>query len=169
MFPFRSISAARRYTLLLMTALLAGTASLGLAHESKAGDIVVDHPYALPTPAGAPSGALYFRALKNAGKQPDRLTGAQTPVAEAVEIHHVQLEGDVMRMREVDAIELPAGAELKLRHGGEWHLMLVGLKAPLKVGDRIPVVLHFEKAGDVKATAWVQQPRDEGSPQEHQH
>ena len=163
---FSFLSFFRRAALALLCVAAAGGIC---AHGSQSGDITVDHPYALPTPPGAPSGALYVRTLKNTGKQPDRLVGARTPAARTVEIHHMQMDGNVMHMREVDGINLPVGAELKLRHGGEWHLMLVGLKAPLKNGDRIPVVLRFERAGEVAATAWVQQPRDAEQPQEHHH
>jgi copper(I)-binding protein len=58
------------------------------------------------------------------------------------------MEGDTMRMREVDAIDLPAGREVRLEPGG-LHLMLMGLKAPLKAGDKLSLTLRFERAGEV--------------------
>ena len=64
-----------------------------------------------------------------------------------------------MRMRAIDGIDLPAKAELKLRHGGEHHLMLIDLKAPLKDGERFPMTLRFQKAGEREVMVWVQQPR----------
>ena len=57
-------------------------------------------------------------------------------------------------MREVPAIDLPAGQEVQLRHGQRWHLMLVNLRQPLAVGDRFDLTLKFEKAGEHKVKVW---------------
>lgn len=139
-----------------------------LAHGGKAGDITIEHPYATPTVPGAANGAAYFRALVNSGKQSDRLLSAVTPVAASVEIHRSSVDGqNVMRMRALDALEIPAGTTLQPRHGGDTHLMLIGLKAPLKVGDRFPLTLRFERGGEREVTVWVQQPRNAGG--EHKH
>jgi copper(I)-binding protein len=151
----------------LIGILLAFAAGGARAHDFKAGALVIDHPYATPTPAGARTGAVYFRALKNTGREADRLLGASTPAAASVEIHRSTMDGDVMRMRQLDALALPAGAELKLRHGGELHLMLIELKAPLKEGDRFALRLRFERAGEREVTVWVQQPRDGASGHRH--
>ncbi|MBN8488714.1 MAG: copper chaperone PCu(A)C [Burkholderiales bacterium] len=138
------------------------------AHGVRAGDLLIDHPYALPTPAGARTGAVYLRSLGNRGRQTDRLLGASTPLARQVEIHHSVLdEQQVMRMRAVPALDIPAGAELQLRHGGAWHLMLIDLTAPLRVGDRFPLKLRFERAGEHEVSVWVQQPRDRAAPHVH--
>jgi len=59
---------------------------------------------------------------------------------------------------------MPPGADLKVRHGGEIHLMLIGLKAPLKNGDRFTVRLKFERAGEHDVVVQVQQPRTDGKP-----
>ena len=139
-----------------------------LAHDFKLGALRIDHPYATPTPAGATTGAAYLRGIRNTGEQPDRLVGARTPAARTVEIHRSQLDADqVMRMRAVDGIELPARSELRLRHGGEFHLMLIDLKAPLAVGERFPLTLRFETAGEREVTVWVQQPRDAAATHSH--
>ncbi len=58
-----------------------------------------------------------------------KLVSAQSPVAEAVEIHEMSMEGDVMRMRQITALPLPAGQEVTLKPGG-YHIMLTGLKQP---------------------------------------
>ena len=137
------------------------------AHGSKAGDIVIDHPYAVPSPAGSANGAMYFRALKNNGEQADRLLGARTSMAASVEIHRSTMDGNVMRMRAADALPLPAKTTVKPMHGGEWHLMLLNLKAPLKDGDRFAVTLRFERAGEKDVSVWVQQPRVGGADHEH--
>jgi len=149
---------------LALAAALALAPSAATAHDFKAGGVVIDHPYATPTPAGARTGAVYFRALRNGGREADRLLGARTTVAASIEIHRGTVDAnDVMRMRPIDAIELPPGAAPNLRHGGELHLMLVDLKAPLKEGERFPVWLRFERAGEREVTVWVQRPRDGGS------
>lgn len=141
-------------------ATLALLAMPALAHDFRAGDIVIDHPYAVPSPAGSPNGAMYLRALRNTGAQADQLIGASTPAAAAVEIHHMQLDDqNVMRMRAVAALPIPPGSEVALRHGGPWHLMLLSLKQPLKVGDRFPVTLRFARGGEKQVQVWVQQPR----------
>ncbi len=148
--------------------LLAGV-SAG-AHDFKLGPLRIDHPYALPTPAGARTAAAYLRTLRNTGEQADRLIGASTPAARTVEIHRSVVDADhVMRMRAIDGIELPAQGEVRLRHGGELHMMLIDLKTPLKNGDRFPMTLRFQKAGEREVTVWVQQPRDAATGPDHKH
>lgn len=80
----------------------------------------------------------------------------------------MQLDGDVMRMREVPTLALPGNSEQAMRHGqaNGYHLMLEGLKAPLKKGDRFDLRLKFEKAGERTVKVWVQNPRSSVS---HQH
>ncbi len=137
---------------------VAGTAAR--AHGSRLGAIEIDHPYALPTAVGQTQGAAYLRRLRNHGDRADRLIAARTPVASAVELHRSRIdEQGVMRMRAEPALPLPVGSDLRLRHGGEWHLMLVGLKAPLQEGQRFLLTLHFEHAGTVEVQVWVQRPR----------
>ncbi|GAD22068.1 copper chaperone PCu(A)C [Acidovorax sp. MR-S7] len=149
-------------------ALLVAAASTH-AHDFRAGSLVIDHPYATPSLAGAPNGAAYFRSIRNRGASADRLLGATTEAAERVELHEMTMDGNVMRMREVPAIDLPAGQEVQLRHGQRWHLMLVNLRQPLAVGDRFDLTLKFEKAGEHKVKVWVQQPRAGAATGGHQH
>ena len=156
---------ARRLTLCFIGA-LAFTAS-AQAHDFNAGDLVIDHPYAVATPEGARTGAVYFRSIRNQGHHADRLLGGRTAVAGSVQIHRSTMDGNVMQMRAIDALDLPAGADVKLRHGGNLHVMLIDLKAPLRDGDRFPITLRFEHAGEKEVMVWVQQPKatDAG----HQH
>ena len=150
-----------------MWALSAPSAS---AHGFDIGPLRIDHPYATPTPPGASTGAAYLRGIRNTGDQPDRLVGASTPAARAVEIHRSVVDAqNVMRMRAIDGITVPAKGEVPLRHGGEHHLMLIGLRAPLKDGDRFPLTLRFEKAGEREVMVWVQQPRNAAAAHEHKH
>lgn len=78
----------------------------------------------------------------------DTLIGANTPVAERVMIHAVEKDGDVSRMRHVEALELPAGERITLAPGG-MHLMLMGLQDKLSEGTTFPMTLSFETAGEV--------------------
>jgi copper(I)-binding protein len=149
----------RRSLLTLCSALL--WMSPSWAHDFKAGDLRIDHPYATPTRPGLSTGAVYFRGIRNTGAVADRLLSASTPVAGRVEIHRMQMQGEVMQMRAVPSLEMPAGATVAMKHGAPdgQHLMLLDLKAPLKDGERFPVTLTFEKAGSREVTVWVQTPR----------
>jgi copper(I)-binding protein len=159
-----------RYLALLCTTLAWIFASpLAIAHGSSKGDLVIEHPYATPSLAGSPNGAAYLRGVKNKGTQADRLLQASTPVAERVELHRMEMDAGVMRMREVGAIALPAGETTSLRHGGTYHLMLMNLKQPLKDGDRFDLTLTFERAGTQRVKVWVQTPRDASGDSEHKH
>ena len=160
----------RRHLAIALAAWLTAAALPAAAHDAKLGALRIDHPYALPSAPGASTGMAYLRSLGNTGDQPDRLVGASTPAARAVEIHHSMRDArNVLHMHAVDAVDLPARTTLQLRHGGDHHLVLVDLKAPLKTGDRFPLTLRFEKAGAREVTVWVQQPRDAAGPQAHRH
>lgn len=137
-------------------------AAVAHAHDFKAGDITIDHPYAPPTVAEQKTGAVYFRHLSNGGDKLDRLLSASTPVARVVEIHRMTMEGDVMRMRTITALDVPAGKSLEIKQGGPVHLMLLDLKQPLKDGARFPLVLRFERGGEQEVMVWVQTPRNLG-------
>lgn len=89
--------------------------------------------------------AVYF-VLHNRGGEADRLVSVRTEVASAVELHRSAIEDGVMRMRQVEAIEVPARGEVSLAPGG-YHLMLIGVKRALQDGDRFPVTLEFERTG----------------------
>lgn len=171
--PFFNSSAMRRpwvvAALLLVSSITLLAGRVASAHGSSAGPIKIEHPYATPTPAGARTGAVYFRALRNTGRQADRLIGASTPTAARVEIHESVIDSaGVMRMREIEAIDLAPRSALKPRHTGQLHLMLIDLKAPLVNGERFPMRLRFERNGEVEVTVWVQRPKAGGA-SEHRH
>lgn len=140
---------------------------VGHAHGTKVGDLVIDHPYATPSQNGVPNGAAYLRGIENTGSTADKLLGASTDVAERVELHRMTMDGNIMRMREVPSIALPAKTSMKLRHNGEYHLMLMNLKRPLKDGDRFDMTLKFQRAGKQTVNVWVQTPRESST--EHKH
>lgn len=150
----------------LAAAAVVSTAAYG--HGVSHGDLVLDHPYAVPSLAGVNNGAAYLRGIKNQGDQPERLLSTSSPVAARVELHRMALDAGVMRMREVAAIELPPHTVTPLRHNGAYHLMLMDLKQPLKDGDRFDLTLNFERSGSQTVKVWVQTPRDTAT-SEHQH
>jgi len=132
-------------TLLLVAALAAPVA---LAADYKAGAIVISNPWARATPSGATAGAGYF-TVTNTGTTPDRLVAATSDAASNADIHEMSMANGVMQMRPLkDGLELKPGATVQLKPGGE-HVMMTGLKQPLKQGDHIKGTLTFEKAGKV--------------------
>lgn len=144
----------RRRQLLLLAALAGGLVPPARAHGTRAGDLRIEHAYALPSAAGSDSGVAFLRLVRNRGDQPDRLLGAHSPVAASVEL---QQNGQA-----VPAILLPPNADTPLRHDGPWRLLLKGLKQPLTTGQRVALVLRFERAGECEVSAWVQPPRAAG-------
>jgi copper(I)-binding protein len=124
------------------------------AHNHEKGDIQVRHPWSRATAPGAKVAVGYLE-LRNNGRQPDRLVSASTPVAQRVEMHVTERDGEVMKMRQVKDIALPARERYELRPGGA-HLMLVDIVRPLKKGERFPVTLRFEKAGELEVQFEVQ-------------
>lgn len=142
-----------RKTLLAFAALLSFSAPL-LAHEYKAGDLEIDHPWSLLVPPVSANGAAYF-VVHNHGKSADRLVGADTERAASAEVHEHVMKDGMMKMQKVEGVDIPAGGTLTFAPG-HYHLMLFGLKKPLADGERFPVTLHFQKAGDVKVEVEVQ-------------
>jgi copper(I)-binding protein len=150
----------------LTVTLCVGTFAHG--HRVSAGDLVLDHPYAIPTRAGAIHGAAYLRGIRNKGHRAERLLGASTSVAERVELRQGEHPGSDLPGRELASIELPAGQTTLLRHGGNYHLALIQLKRPLVAGDRFDLTLNFEHSGSQTVKVWVQTPRDSAKAV-HQH
>lgn len=129
-------------------------APAALAHDYKVGDLAIKHPWSRETAPRAKTGAGYV-TIVNGGAQADRLIGGSTPVAERLEIHSVSMDNNIMRMRhQKDGVEVPAGGTLELKPGG-YHIMLIGLKAPLKAGEAVPATLEFARAGKVDVTFTV--------------
>ncbi|TCZ63077.1 copper chaperone PCu(A)C [Roseicella aquatilis] len=123
------------------------------AQEQRAGSIAVSHPWTRA--AGQGGTGAGFLTLRNTGSTPDRLVGASSPAARTTELHTHIREGEVMRMRPVPAIEIPAGQAVTLQPGG-LHLMLIGLQQALDQGGSVPVTLRFERAGEVTVQLAVQ-------------
>lgn len=139
--------------LTLATALTIGSAAF--AHDYTAGALHIAHPHARPTILNQPTGAAYL-TIENNGKTTDKLVAASSPVAKTVEIHTMAMEGDVMKMREAGSIELKPAETVSMEPGAGYHLMLMGLRQPLKPGDKFPLTLTFEKAGKTEVSVLVE-------------
>lgn len=149
-----------------LVAALAVAAAATFAQDAKVGPITVSGAQARATVPGQTAGGGFLR-IDNQGPA-DRLVAAAAPVAARVELHTMRMEGDVMRMRQIDAIELPAGGKVELKPGGT-HLMFMELKAPLKAGETVPVTLRFEKAGEVTVKMPVQSPTPAAAAMKQEH
>jgi len=123
-------------------------------HRYQLDSLRIDHPFARATPPGAKAGSVFF-TLENAGKNEDRLIRASTPVAAAVAVHQMVLEDGVMRMRAVPSVDLIPGGRVEFNPNG-YHLMLLDLKQPLKVGERFPLTLTFEHGGVILISVLVE-------------
>ena len=135
----------RTRLLALVVAFLAVPAA---AQDYRVGSLEIGHPWTRATAPTAPTGGG-FLTVTNKGTTEDRLISVKSPAAGAVQVHEMKMEGNVMRMREQDGgLEIAPGATVTLAPG-HLHLMMMGLKGPLKQGEKVPVTLVFEKAGSI--------------------
>jgi periplasmic copper chaperone A len=121
------------------------------ASNVPASGVHVDNAWARATASRGQAGAVYFTMTSTAA---DQLTGASTPVAQAAELHESRMNGSVMQMRAVPVLPVTPGHPVTLAPGG-YHMMLTGLKQPLKVGDHFPLTLTFAHAAPVTADVTV--------------
>ena len=137
----------RLHRLSLAAVLAVGFALSAAAHDYQIGELHIDHPYArATTPMAQSSGG--FLTITNTGTQADRLLGATSDFAARTEVHLTANDGGVMRMREVEAIDLPPGETVVFEPGG-YHVMFIGIDAPFAQGETRDVTLSFERAGEI--------------------
>lgn len=136
------------------TAVLAGSLLIAATAIAQTSPVKVEKAWARATPPRAEVGAVYMTLT---AASPDRLVSVSTPAAAKAEVHEMGMENGVMRMRETPGLMLPAGEPVVLGPGG-YHVMLTGLKAPLKQGQTIPLHLTFATAPAVDVVATVQGP-----------
>jgi hypothetical protein len=133
---------------LALAALLAALAAGAHARDYKLGSLEIGQPWSRATPPTAQA-AGGFLVITNKGTVADRLVAVRSTVSDKVEIHEMKMDGNVMRMRELDkGLEIPPGATVELKPGG-LHIMFMGLKAPFAKDQRVPITLVFEKAGSI--------------------
>jgi copper(I)-binding protein len=125
------------------------------AFADGAGPIHIADAKARPTAPGATTGVVYM-VVMNHGTADDVITGLSTPAADKAEMHRSVNENGVMRMDAVGDLPLKANGGVTFEPAG-LHVMLTGLKQPLKLGDSFPLTLNFAKAGAVTVTVAVQQ------------
>lgn len=129
--------------------------STAYAHEYFTAALHIAHPYARATMANQPTGAAYL-TIANQGTTGDKLIALASPIAQSVELHTMSMDNNIMRMREVGQLDLKPSETITMTPGGGYHIMLVGLKQPLKTGDKFPLTLTFEKAGKIEVSVWVE-------------
>jgi copper(I)-binding protein len=141
-----------RYVALAL-ALAVGAAQAQAPAVVQAGALSILEPWSRATPGGARVGVGYL-VIDNRSAAPDRLLAAESDVSATAQVHETVNEAGVVRMKPVDAVVIAPNGRLELKPGG-YHLMLSGLKRPLREGERFAAALVFEKAGRVAVTFTV--------------
>lgn len=142
----------KKTILLIFLGLLAVVAAPAHAAEITSGTLKISDPWVRLIIKTRP-GAEYM-TIHNTGNTPDRLISATSPVAARVEIHTHIMKNNIMKMRPVEAVDIPANSMVAFKSGG-YHLMIFGLKAGVKSAGEVPLTLVFEKAGEIKIIALI--------------
>jgi copper(I)-binding protein len=158
--PMEGIRMKRTVVVFLLFSLLLA-ACAGAAPQAASGTIEIQNAWSRPAMMnmgghGGSTGAVYLTVV-NKGAEADRLTAAESDVAESVEIHQTTIKDNIASMSPVEAVEVPARGQAELKPGG-YHIMLVGLKHELKAGETVKLALVFEKAGKINVEAEVRNP-----------
>ena len=149
-----------------LVAVLSAPAS---AQHYALGDLSIHRPWSRELPPVAPNGAAYFQ-VENGGSESVRIVGASSPIADRAELHTHEMDGGVMKMRHVRAVEVPAKGTASFAPGG-LHVMLIGLKKPLVAGESFPLILDFDTAGTIDVTVEITRngPVDHSGHGDHEH
>jgi len=140
--------------------------ALALAHAAAPAQVKVDNPWVRGAIPGQVATGAFFDITSG---RDATLVKAESPVAAIVEVHEMQMKGNVMTMRPVQRMDLPAGKPVRLAPGG-FHLMLLDLKQPVKNGETVPLTLTIEYADKKRETVEVRaEVRGLGTSQEQQH
>lgn len=137
----------RSLCVLFAATILAFLPLLASAGEARLGDLVIASSWARASAGPAKTGAAYLSII-NQGEAADRLVAVSSPRAAKAALHTNIIENDVVKMRPLEALELPPTAETKLAPGGH-HIMLMGLAEPLREGESFDLTLSFAEAGEV--------------------
>lgn len=125
------------------------------AHDARVGALHILHPAAPASLPGQLSGVIYL-GIDNEGTTADRLLSLSSPAAANVALHTMTMDGNTMKMREADVLSLPPGAAIRMGAGQPSHLMLSGLRQPLKAGQTIALTMVFERAGPLTVVVNVE-------------
>lgn len=129
-------------------------ASLTFAQASKPSDVKVDSAWVRATAPGQLGTGAYMNITANTRLQ---LVGVSTPAAAVAEVHEMRMDGDIMRMRAVPALDLPPGQTVQLKPGG-YHLMLMDLPKALPKDSQMPLTLHFKNPAGVESRLQIKVP-----------
>ena len=127
---------------------------LALAAQLACAQTTVNEPWVRGTVAQQKATGAFMQLTSAQG---GRLVSAKSPVAGVVEFHEMAMEGNVMKMRAVASIELPAGKGVDLKPGG-YHVMLLDLKQQMKDGDSVPITLVIEAKDGKRETLEIKAP-----------
>jgi len=122
--------------------------ALAPAAQAQSNNLAIIAPYARATVAGMTTGGVWF-GVQNDGSESDRIVAVHTEIAGKTELHDMKMDGNIMRMFQIDGIDIPAGQTLMLGQGNKLHVMLLDLRQHLKEGDSFPLKIEFEKAGSM--------------------
>ena len=136
--------------------MLAASVAPVIGHGAGSGSMHIAHPWARATAGVARNGVAYL-TIVNRGREADRLVSVTSPVARKAALHNHIVEGDIVKMRPVEAITVHPGTPAVLKPGG-LHIMLMGLHAPLMQGQTFVLTLTFEQAGTVDVEVAVEKP-----------
>jgi copper(I)-binding protein len=150
---------------LLVLAFGLGSAGMTQAQNAKVGSMQIENAYTRSTVPGQMA-AGGFMKIENKGNSADQLLSASSPVAGEVQLHEMAMDGNVMKMRQVKDIAVPAGGSVELKPGG-LHLMFMNIKAPLAAGETVPLKLKFAKAGEVEVKLPVNAMGAQGGTMKH--
>ena len=160
-----------KFSTLSKTAMALSLAAACMAASAQSSPVKVEGAWARATVQGQ-KGTGAFMSLTS--KDATQLVGVSTPVAGVAEVHEMKMEGDVMKMRALPSLDLPAGKKVELKPGG-YHIMLMDLKAPLAKDSTVPVTLLFKDAKGVQSKLELKlpvattAPGAAGSAAEHKH
>lgn len=147
--------AMNRRLLLCCAAAFAAAPLVSTAQDAATDSLEISGAFSRASPKMATVGAG-FMTIRSKGDA-DRLIAFTSPSCERPELHTHVHDNGMMKMRQVEAIEVPAGGEVVLKPGS-YHLMCIGLTAPLEKGTSLEATLTFEKAGEVKVSLPVKGP-----------
>ena len=134
------------YSFIIFAAFLGG--------HALAQDIMIMNAIAAPSPTTQSKTGAVYMSIMNMGKQNDDLLSISTPVATSAMLHESKDENGVMKMEMLDQLEIPAGEAIDIQPG-HMHIMLMGLKAPLKIGDHLMLNMVFKVSGNISVDTIV--------------
>jgi hypothetical protein len=151
-------------TFIASTVLACTLSSAAHAQDANVGSIAVNGAYTRATVPGQAAAGGFMKITSNGSA--DQLISATSTVSDDVQLHTMIMDNNVMRMREVKQIDVPANGAVELKPGG-LHIMFMNIKAPLKAGETVPVKLKFAKAGEVEVKMPVNAPGSQGQGPKH--